>query len=84
MIRCLIVDDHQLFRLGVANILNNTSDISVVGSAASGEEAMRLVRELKPDVVLMDIVMPGMGGLDRTSSPDRETHCLPLAAVPCC
>ncbi len=67
MITVLIVDDHNIIRFTLRQTLTNkTKDISVVGEAESGEQAIDLVRQLKPDVVLMDIEMPGMGGLEAT------------------
>lgn len=66
MIRLLVVDDHQLVRSGLRRILEAESDFEVVAEAVNGEEALRLARELGPDVVLMDISMPGMGGLEAT------------------
>lgn len=66
MIRLLVVDDHQLVRSGLRRILEAESDFEVVAEAVSGEEALRLARELNPDVVLMDINMPGMGGMEAT------------------
>jgi NarL family two-component system response regulator LiaR len=65
-ITVLIVDDHQLVREGVRTFLQKQSDITVVGEAASGQEGLRLAAELVPDVVLMDLVMPGMGGVEAT------------------
>ena len=62
-IRVLIADDHPLFREGVAHSLAGEPDMGVVGQAASGEEALRLARDLLPDVLLLDIAMPGRGGL---------------------
>ncbi len=62
-IRIIIADDHPLFREGVVHALGSEPDVSVVGQAASGEEALRLARALLPDVVLLDIGMPGWGGL---------------------
>ena len=60
----LIVDDHQLVRWGIRTFLATQSDISVLGEAASGEEALQLAAELQPRVVLMDLRMPGMGGVE--------------------
>ncbi|MHB1543230.1 MAG: response regulator [Gammaproteobacteria bacterium] len=65
-VRVFLIDDQKLIRTGVRKILEDEEDIDVVGEASSGEEALRLVRDLKPDVVLMDIHMPGMGGLETT------------------
>ena len=62
-IRVLIADDHPLFREGVAHSLGGKADITVVGQAAAGEEAVNLARDLLPDVALLDISMPGRGGL---------------------
>ncbi len=62
-IRVLIADDHPLFRDGVAHSLASEPDMTVVGQAANGEEALRLARDLLPDVLLLDIAMPGKGGL---------------------
>ena len=62
-IRVLIADDHPLFREGVAHSLTGKSEIAVVGQASTGEEALQLCRDLLPDVILLDITMPGQGGL---------------------
>jgi two-component system, NarL family, invasion response regulator UvrY len=67
MIRVLIVDDHELFRAGIRRILQDDDLIDVVGEAESGEEVLRLVTQLAPDIVLMDLNMPGgMGGIEAT------------------
>ena len=66
MIRTLIVDDHELFRVGLSRALTDFNIVDVVGRADSGERAIELSRELLPHVVLMDIVMPGIGGLEAT------------------
>jgi len=66
MIRILIVEDHDLVRTGLRNILASASDLEVVGEAASGEEAMRMSRELSPDIILMDVELPGLSGLETT------------------
>jgi NarL family two-component system response regulator LiaR len=62
-IRVLIVDDHQMLRKGLTVVLKNSTDIEVVGEAASGTEALDLCDRLNPDVILMDLVMPGMDGV---------------------
>jgi DNA-binding NarL/FixJ family response regulator len=62
-IRILVADDHPLFREGVVHSLATEPGIAVVGQAASGEEALDLARDLLPDVVLLDVAMPGWGGL---------------------
>ena len=62
-IRVLIADDHPLFREGVVHSLSGKADITVIGQADTSEEALRLARELLPDVVLLDIAMPVRGGL---------------------
>jgi len=64
--RVLLADDHRLFREGVGSLLERVGDIELVGEAATGEEAVRLAEELLPDVVLMDLKMPGMGGIEAT------------------
>jgi DNA-binding NarL/FixJ family response regulator len=66
MIRVLLADDQALVRAGFAALLDAQDDIDVVGQAADGAEAVRLVRELTPDIVLMDIRMPGVDGLQAT------------------
>jgi len=64
MIKVLIADDHELVRSGIEYILASDRDIKVVGTAASGEEALEQAYALHPDIILMDINMPGMGGLE--------------------
>jgi DNA-binding NarL/FixJ family response regulator len=63
LIRVLCVDDHPLMRDGIAFALRPHNDMELVGQATNGEEAVRLHRELRPDVTLMDLQMPGMNGL---------------------
>jgi DNA-binding NarL/FixJ family response regulator len=64
-LRVLIVDDHDLFRSGLRNLLEEQG-VQIVGEAAAGQEALRIVRDLAPDVVVMDLNMPGMGGVEAT------------------
>lgn len=66
LIKVLIVDDHELIRTGISRLLADFDKIKVVGEAESGEEAVTKARELRPDVVLMDANMPGIGGLEAT------------------
>lgn len=66
MIRLLLVDDHRLFRLGVRKMLQEAKGLQIAGEAESGEEAISACQALKPNVVLMDICMPGIGGLEAT------------------
>lgn len=64
MIKVMIVDDHDLVRTGLRHILSQCNDIEVVAEAASGEDALRDVRGCKPDVILLDISMPGLSGFE--------------------
>jgi len=66
MIRVFVLDDHALVRTGFRLILSNEVDIDVVGEACSGEEGLPLIRKLKPDVVLCDLHLPGVSGLEIT------------------
>ena len=66
MIGVLLVDDHKLIRTGIKLILDQTADIRVLGEASSGEEAVERARALKPQIILMDVSMPGIGGLEAT------------------
>ena len=65
-IRILLIDHHELVRSGLQRLLDDAEQLTVVGEAASGEEAVELTRSLKPDVVLMDVQVPGIGGLEAT------------------
>jgi DNA-binding NarL/FixJ family response regulator len=67
-IRVVVVDDHPVYRDGVADALGDADDIDVVGTAADGDAAVALVADVTPDVVLMDLRMPGGGGLPATAS----------------
>ena len=75
MIRVLVVDDHPLFRDGLAGLLATVDDVEVVGAVEDGETAVRRCAELAPDVVLMDLNMPGANGIELTALiREQETH----------
>lgn len=84
MIKILVVDDHDLMRTGLVRILDDIDDFSVVGEAESGEQAIRLSRELKPDVVLMDVKMPGIGGVESTKRILAQDKSIKIIAVTSC
>ncbi len=65
-ITIILVDDHSMVRMGLRTYFSTLSDIQVVGEASTGEEAMQLVQQFAPDVVLMDLIMPGMDGVEAT------------------
>lgn len=64
VIRVLIVDDHDLVRAGVKRLLADVPDVEVISECSRGEDALREVEKLQPDVVLMDLIMPGIGGIE--------------------
>ena len=66
MVRVLLVDDHKVVRAGLKAMLESSGRIDVVGEASSGEEAVDKARMLEPDIVIMDLAMPGMGGVEAT------------------
>ena len=83
-IRILLVDDHTVVRKGLRTFLSYDPELEVVGEAADGAQALRLARELSPDVVLMDLLMPGMDGIAATEAIRRElpeTEVLALTSV---
>lgn len=71
-VRILLVDDHQVLREGLRSLLEQQLDMEVVGEASEGMTALRLVRELTPDIVIMDVNMDGMDGIDATRMISRE------------
>lgn len=74
MITLLLVDDHELVRTGIRRILEDVSDFKVIGEVNNGESAVKFCRESQPDVVLMDMNMPGIGGLEATKQILRFTE----------
>lgn len=82
MIRVLLVDDHELVRTGIEALLNGVLDIKVVGVAKSGEEAVAAMAAIAPDIVLMDVNMPGIGGLEacrRILKHDRSARIIAVS-----
>ena len=82
-IKILLVDDHAVVRMGFKMLIEAEADIKVIGEAESGEVAVKLFQELKPDIIIMDITMPGIGGLeaiDRILAKDKNTKILVLSA----
>lgn len=66
MIKVLVVDDHDLVRMGISRMLADSIDIEVIGEADSGDMAIKMAKQLKPDVVLLDVNMPNIGGIEAT------------------
>ncbi|MCY4045550.1 MAG: UvrY/SirA/GacA family response regulator transcription factor [Cellvibrionales bacterium] len=80
-IRVVVADDHDLVRLGLVRMLEDVEGVKVVGEAASGEEAIRLCKQLSPNVVLMDVKMPGIGGLEATRKLVQQVEHVAVVAV---
>lgn len=83
-IKILVVDDHDLVRMGIARMLEDVEDFEVVGDAKTGEEALKICRKQQPDVVLMDVKMPGMGGLEATRKLLAVDPSIKVIAVTAC
>ena len=81
MINILLVDDHELVRTGLKRILETHHDFRVIAEAEDGESAIRLARELAPDLVMMDVNMPGMGGIEATRKIRRSNPEVRVIAV---
>jgi len=84
LIKVLLVDDHELVRIGIKRLLQDVNGIKVVGEASTGEEAIRLAKEFIPDVVLMDVQMPGIGGLEATRKMVRHNPDMKILALTVC
>lgn len=84
MIRVLVVDDHELVRSGITRMLSDNPDIEAIGQASSGEDAIEFVRKDRPDIVLMDIRMPGIGGLEATRRILRIDDSIRVIVVTAC
>lgn len=84
MIKVLVVDDHDLVRTGITRMLADIEGLQVVGQADCGEDCLKLARELKPDVVLMDVKMPGIGGLEATRKLLRSRPDIKVVVVTVC
>jgi len=84
LISVLVVDDHDLVRSGISRLLEDARGVEVTGEAASGEEAIQQVKEQAPDVILMDIQMPGIGGLEATRKIKRQYPEVHVIAVSAC
>ncbi len=78
MIRVLLVDDHELVRTGIRRLLDDVDGINVYAEAVNGESAVSMVRQKRPDVVLMDVSMPGIGGLEATRKIKQIDTSLPV------
>jgi len=78
MINVMIVDDHDLVRTGLKRILDDVHGIDVIAQAGNGEQAIEVARSKRPDIVLMDVSMPGIGGLEATR---RITNSFPAIRV---
>ncbi len=81
MIKVLLVDDHDLVRIGIRRLLSDVNGIKVIGEAKSGEDAVKMARELRPHVILMDVKMPGIGGLEATRKILRADSEVKVIAV---
>ena len=84
IVRILVVDDHDLMRMGLVRMLDDVDGFSVIAEAGSGEEAVKMARKLSVDVVLMDVKMPGIGGVEATRRLLAVNESLKVIAVTSC
>jgi YesN/AraC family two-component response regulator len=73
MIKVIICDDHKMFRLGMKSLLSGCEDISVEAEAANGEQTLAILQSTEADVVLLDILMPGIGGMETAAASVATT-----------
>jgi len=81
LIKVLLVDDHELVRMGIKRLLQDVTGIKVIGEASTGEDAVLSAKELIPDVVIMDVHMPGIGGLEATRKMIRHNPDVKILAL---
>ncbi|MCL4561548.1 MAG: response regulator transcription factor [Chloroflexi bacterium] len=82
-ISILLADDHKIVRIGIRKLISRYNDLNVIGEANNGEETLQMVQELKPDVLLLDVEMPGMDGIEvarRLASAKSPVRILILSA----
>lgn len=84
MIQVIVIDDHDLVRMGICRLLEDVTNVKVVAEGRTGEEAVKLAQELQPDVILMDVRMPGMGGLEATRMIKKRYPDIAIVAVTAC
>lgn len=80
----MVVDDHDLVRMGISRILDDVDGFCVVGTGESGEQAINLVKKLNPDVLMMDVKMPGIGGVEATKRIKAANSNVQIIAVTSC
>jgi len=84
VIQVIVVDDHDLVRMGLVRLLGDADGIEVIKEGASGEDAIRLAKEHEPDVIMMDVRMPGIGGIEATRKIHRQFPDIRIIAVTAC
>lgn len=84
MIQVIVIDDHDLVRMGLTRLLGDADGIEVIREGSSGEDAIRLAKEHEPDVILMDVRMPGIGGIEATRKVHRLFPDIRIIAVTAC
>lgn len=80
-IKILLAEDHKILRAGIKNLLSEEKDITLIGEADNGIDALQMAMELKPDIVLMDIGMPGLNGIEATKHIFQNTESIKVIAL---